>query len=446
MSVTYVRVAVLSPEPLLGAAIQVREIRVTADIWRRHRPDCKLRKFGRNAIRCDCPLWGEGYIESQRVLRKSLDTRSLEHAQSRLNELIASFIRQKYPQPVPAVAKEIKTEAEAQPQTKPLDATVPEPSATTVPIDANDPRLIRNTAKAFLANCQTNGIKPPTLRKYRNTLNKLTQYAESAKVKKPFVDAWEVIDLDAFRADRGLAKITSSKELELLRQYWEFCTVRSWCPKNIARLIKAPHITDQNEVVPYTKRDQAAILSACETFGRNDYERKRARAMILTLRNTALRISDVALLQKDRISRDEKGVWRVFLHTTKNNARVYLPVPPEMLEALNALPAPRGSKVNCEFYFWNGNSKPKSMISVAEETLQAVFAKSGVEDAGAHRYRHTLATELLEAGATYEEVADILGNSVDVVKKHYAKWGQGRQRNIDRLMRKVRGGGLKPKN
>ena len=60
--------------------------------------------------------------------------------------------------------------------------------------------------------------------------------------------------------------------------------------------------------------------------------------------------------------------------------------------------------------------------------------KSGVKNAHAHRFRHTLATRLLEQGATFEQVADILGNSPAVVRKHYGKWSKGRQDNIDRLM------------
>ena len=57
-----------------------------------------------------------------------------------------------------------------------------------------------------------------------------------------------------------------------------------------------------------------------------------------------------------------------------------------------------------------------------------------MKSAHAHRYRHTLATRLLEQGATFEQVADILGNSPAVVRKHYGKWSKGRQDNIDRLM------------
>jgi integrase len=212
--------------------------------------------------------------------------------------------------------------------------------------------------------------------------------------------------------------------------------VRGWCRSNIARQIKTPRIADQNDVVPYTKREVKAIIAACDTFGLYEYERKRAKGMVLILRYTALRISDTALMRRDRISRDGKQ-WRVFLHTTKNNARVHLPIPDELMEVLASLPAPRGSDKNCPYFFWNGKSTPKSMISVAEETLSAVFRKSGVEDAGGHRFRHTLATELLGAGASFEEVADILGNSPAIVRKHYAKWSNKRQSRVDNLMKKV---------
>ena len=70
--------------------------------------------------------------------------------------------------------------------------------------------------------------------------------------------------------------------------------------------------------------------------------------------------------------------------------------------------------------------------------LRAVFQVAGVKDAHAHRFRHTLATELLGAGATFEEVADVLGNSPAIVRKHYAKWSSARQARIDELMERVR--------
>jgi integrase len=69
-----------------------------------------------------------------------------------------------------------------------------------------------------------------------------------------------------------------------------------------------------------------------------------------------------------------------------------------------------------------------------------VFKISGVVSAQAHRFRHTLATELLGRGATFEEVADILGNSPEIVRKHYGKWSPARQSRIDDLMQRVHAG------
>ena len=44
--------------------------------------------------------------------------------------------------------------------------------------------------------------------------------------------------------------------------------------------------------------------------------------MVLVLRDTALRIGDVALLARDRISRDGYR-WRIFLRTGKTGTRFF---------------------------------------------------------------------------------------------------------------------------
>ena len=76
------------------------------------------------------------------------------------------------------------------------------------------------------------------------------------------------------------------------------------------------------------------------------------------------------------------------------------------------------------------------MKGIAERSLASVFKASLVPRAHAHRFRHTLATELLGNGASFqlpsfEEMAEILGNSPEIVRKHYAKWSRARQSRID---------------
>ena len=49
----------------------------------------------------------------------------------------------------------------------------------------------------------------------------------------------------------------------------------------------------------------------------------------------------------------------------------------------------------------------------------------------------TSATEILARGGTAQDAADILGISVAIVLKHYAKWSQGRQERITKLFEAV---------
>ena len=79
--------------------------------------------------------------------------------------------------------------------------------------------------------------------------------------------------------------------------------------------------------------------------------------MILTLRYTALRIGDVAMLARDRISRDGDR-WRIFLRTEKSGKPVFLPMPLDMKAALDAVPAPRGADRHSGIFF--GMARPRS--------------------------------------------------------------------------------------
>jgi len=358
---------------------------------------------GRDVLKCNCPLWADGYINGKRVLRQSLGTRDMARARKK------------------AVALESP------------DNGVYKPLAEAI--------------TAFIEHCESEGLQFSTVRKYRNSLNHLKSFCEARKIDA--VDELTADHLDAFRAGRALKPITGSKELQLLRQFCGFCFDRKWAGENAAKRIKPPRNIKPNDVEPFSTAEVASIIKACDTIGRGPYERLRALAMILTLRYTALRIGDVAMLNKDRLSR-ESGRWRIFLRTEKSGKPVFLPIPRELKEALDCVPMPRGAAEDCRHYFWNGLSSERTMKDTADRSLSAVFKASMVLRAHAHRFRHTLATELLGKGASFVDVADILGNSPEIVRKHYAKWSPARQARIDDLMARVHVGTdfttLEPKN
>jgi integrase len=78
-----------------------------------------------------------------------------------------------------------------------------------------------------------------------------------------------------------------------------------------------------------------------------------------------------------------------------------------------------------------------ALVGIARRTLRAVFKRAGLVGAHAHRFRHTLATEILARGGTKQDCADVLGISAAVVRKHYAKWSQARQQRISNLMQAI---------
>ncbi len=362
-------------------------------IWRRHTGSCPHRRKGRNVLKCNCPLWADGYVNGKRVLRQSLGTRDIARARKK------------------AVALEAP------------DAGVYKP--------------VDDAIRAFFAHCESDGLKASTQIKYRNALKQLGNFCRMRGIEE--VRELTMDNVDVFRATRALKPVTAAKELQLLRQFCGFCMDRRWVPENVARRIRSPRNIKPNDVEPFAKGEIALIVDACQHIGRSSYERLRARAMVLTLRYTALRLGDVAMLARDRISRDGDR-WRIFLRTEKSGKAVFLPIPFDMKAALDVCPVPRKGTPEGKWFFWNGITDELAMKGMMERTLRAVFKKSGVQRAHAHRFRHTLATELLGEGATCEDVADILGNSPAVIRKHYAKWSAARQARIDSLMEAVHAG------
>ena len=217
-----------------------------------------------------------------------------------------------------------------------------------------------------------------------------------------------------------------------IRQFLGFCQDRRWIADNPAKRIKGPRNIKPAEVVPYTPAEVGKMIAACDVIGRGPYERLRARAMVLLMRYTGLRISDVVTLERDRIQGGQ-----ILLHTQKTGGTVFLPVPGELQDALDKVPVPRNTGAEARWFFWNGIISKRALIGTAQRTLAAVFAKSKVEGAHAHRFRHTLATEILARGGSEQDAADILGISAAIVRKHYAKWCHARQQRINRLFQAV---------
>ena len=353
--------------------------------YRRHRNNCPHRPKGRQYTRCTCPIWVDGTVNGNRV-HHTLRTTDWQRA-GRL------LVMMEDPD---AIQEKSVTEATAD----------------------------------FLSHRRS--LAPSSKRKYNKILRLLEDFCLTHN--KPFVNQLDVTDLDKHLLGRQIAPLTSAKELQTLRTFCEFCVRRRWMRRNIARDVDMPTGIKPKEVKPYSASEMAQILKTCDQFGQQDYERRRARAMVLLMRYVGLRISDVMTLARDRIQNSI-----IHLHTQKTSAVVRLPLPVDLREALDDLPIPKGAEQGCPYFFWNGKTSRRQIAGMGHKTLAAVFRKAQIPSAHSHRFRHTLATEILAKGGTIQDVADILGISPHVAHKHYVKWSLAREERIFRLMEMVHG-------
>ena len=309
-----------------------------------------------------------------------------------------------------------------------------ERKAATMEADILAGRSNKSLADAVTAFLNHVDIESTTFKKYARLLRFFSEYCERSGVEHIGQVTLEL--LDGYRNGRilNIRQLTWSKELQLLRGFLSFCVEREWIQSNPAKRMKGPRKPKPRERAPYTQEEIARIVAACDTFGRASYERLRARAMILLMRFYALRVSDVAVLTRDRIIGNE-----IVLQALKNGVPLRMPLYPEVKFALDCVPLTKDAAADCKYYFWTGVGSREGHIKTVGETLQAVYRESGVERAHNHRFRHTLATEILVKGGTIEDAANILGDDPATISKHYTKWSVSYQSRTVEIMGRVHG-------
>ncbi|MEP7352520.1 MAG: site-specific integrase [Acidobacteriota bacterium] len=242
--------------------------------------------------------------------------------------------------------------------------------------------------------------------------------------------------MDDYALTRGELK-SWTKDIELLRQLFEFCRDRDWMSKNPARAVKIPRVREANQVVPYTGEEVISIIGACHKIGRSSYERLRAHAMILLMRYAGLRISDVVTLEHGHLHGNH-----IKKRAVKNGKLINVEVPGSVLDALDRLPMPKAAPNTNKRYFYSDSTGSRTLVKAAWRTLRAVFKASGVMAAHPHRFRHTLASNLIAKGVPIGIVASALGDNQTTIERYYGKWTPEFQSTQDQELRKLHGTNL----
>ncbi len=362
-------------------------------LWRRHLKSCDHRAEGREYTGCRCPVWCDGTISGQRI-RRSMDTLDWDRAERRLARI--------------------------------LDPEAPAP-----------PIAIATAIRDYVADCHARNLSPATIRSYEKTLEHFRVYSE-----RQAYASMQSLTLEAvtgWRQSRAIAPIniaptTQRKEIEALRAFFAFALERSWLQVNWARKLKPPQ---QHGVstLPFEQAEVDAILRACEKLGNREADwatraRKRARAFILLLLYSGLRISDAAKLERSSLNVNDRKLF--IRKQQKTGTPVYVRLPESVVEALLDL-----EPVSPKYFFWRSSNKLSTCVGLLRRMVDRVLAVAGITG-HPHRFRDTFAVRMLEHDVPIRTVQILLGHtSVRTTEKHYAPFVQGQQRLLDEAVGKL---------
>lgn len=284
------------------------------------------------------------------------------------------------------------------------------------------PSTLETASQKFLADCAARNLSETTIYKYRLVLNQLQTFA--TKHGYQLLSQLTKDVLLSFRASWDNKALSGGKKLEHLKTFFRFCYDAGWTKKDEARTIAPPEVKPK-QVLPFTTEEFKKLLIGCDTHPQKS-RATQLKALVLLMRHSGLRLMDAVMLRRDRI---ESGV--LDLYTAKSGTKVRLPLKPEVIEALAALPETNA------YFFWSGVGKPKSVANTWQYSFLNTCRRAGIVG-HSHQLRHSFAVGLLEKGVALEDVSKCLGHSsVKVTQKHYAAWTKVQQERLFKAVRKT---------
>jgi len=159
----------------------------------------------------------------------------------------------------------------------------------------------------------------------------------------------------------------------------------------------------------------ARLLAGCDRdtiVGRRDY------AILIMLARLGLRGAEVAGLELGDVD------WRggAVVIRGKGNRIDRLPLPVEVGEALAAYLMQGRARCDAATLFCTVRAPYRRLSPAAVRAIMGhACRRAGLDQVGAHRLRHSLATEMLRAGASLPEVGQVLRHRSQLATSVYAK-------------------------
>jgi integrase/recombinase XerD len=392
-------------------------------IFVRHASNCKYCE-DETSKRCDCP----------KHLRWTR-----EHKQHRASAHTRSW----------AEAERQKRDLEDQ-----LAGRAPDPKAQS--------RLaVEDACERFMLAKKNARLEAPSLQKLQKVVDRIAMFCAASKltfldeVNRTHVETWDwsryfktthslranqnrVRAFFRYFHDAGITVRNPAAAWERIKGKME--QVRGFTPEEFDHILASIPNVERRIVrsIQEQRRSREGTLKATPLL------QQRLRALVLLMRYSGLAIIDAVSLERANI-RHKEDEYRVYIKTRQKVSKrdrlqaVDNAIPPfvgkEVLAVLNGTP---------KYIFWNrgehevGNEETEKRRATGywHKWIRALLDTAGLPNATSHMFRHTLAIEMIRHGASFEDVAAALGNTVGVVAKFYShEWAKVRQGRTDNAIK-----------
>jgi site-specific recombinase XerD len=171
--------------------------------------------------------------------------------------------------------------------------------------------------------------------------------------------------------------------------------------------------------------DVQRLLASCD---RATLGGARNYAIMLLLARLGLRSIEVARMQLEDLD------WRAGELMVRGKARRHdrLPLPADVGEALAGYLSLRGKRRSRHVFLTVKAPTRPIRAELVGDVVQRACLRAGIAHVGAHRLRHTFASELLREGASLVDISQLLRHSDLATTASYAKVDLGRLRQVAR--------------
>jgi integrase/recombinase XerD len=295
--------------------------------------------------------------------------------------------------------------------------------------------LVSEAVTTFMQAKKNDGLELPTLQKLQKTCDRIRDFSENGGIFT--LDAITLVHLTNWPWTRHFNTTHSLRtNQERVKSFFRYFHNAGVIAKNPAAAWK--RITGKVEQVSgFTHTEYETIAKAAKNTD------PRLHAFVQLMRFGGLAIIDAACLERSQILRNGSA-YRIRLasrqKTSKKAHRQMIDnaIPPAVGKALLAV-----LNGNPRYVFWNRpgedaatDTEKRDAVKYWQKRVRALLDAAGFPNATSHKFRHTLAIEMIRHGATFEDVAAALGNTVGVVAKFYShEWAKVRQGKTDEAIK-----------